>query len=91
MSDDPRRRSMCPGGPAPREVRPALPGYQTSEEADRGSGPGTGGGNAALDRLRSTAVSVLSDHVHAGSLCVCCGGLWPCESAHLAATALGAG
>lgn len=46
---------------------------------------------AAIDTLRTTAIRTLRQHIPAGRRCAFCGNAWPCNPAHLAATALGAG
>jgi hypothetical protein len=83
------RSSRPPGltpapGPAARLLRlsaPALPP----------AGPGPAAAAAAMGRLRATAARTLREHLNAGGTCACCRNAWPCDAAHLAASALGAG
>jgi hypothetical protein len=85
------RSSRPPGltpapGPAARLLRlsaPALP--------PAGPGPGPAAAAAAMGRLRATAARTLREHLNAGGTCACCRNAWPCDAAHLAASALGAG
>jgi hypothetical protein len=46
---------------------------------------------AAMEMLRTTAIRTLRQHVPAGRRCALCGVPWPCDPAHLAASALGSG
>jgi hypothetical protein len=85
------RPSRPPGltpvpGPAARVLRlsaPALPPALAS--------PGLAEAAAAMDRLRATAARTLREHLNARGTCAGCRRAWPCDAAHLAASALGAG
>jgi hypothetical protein len=55
------------------------------------AGPGPAAAAAAMDRLRATAARPLGEHVSDGGTCAGCRRAWPCDPAHLAASALGAG
>jgi hypothetical protein len=55
------------------------------------SGPGPAEAAAAMDRLRATAARTLSEHLNHDGACARCHLSWPCDHAHLAASALGAG
>jgi hypothetical protein len=54
-------------------------------------GPGPAEAAAAMDRLRATAARALSEHVSNDGTCARCYLPWPCDPAHLAESALGAG
>jgi hypothetical protein len=54
-------------------------------------GPGPAEAAAAMGRLRATAARALSEHVSNDGTCARCYLPWPCDPAHLAESALGAG
>jgi len=54
-------------------------------------GPGPAEAAAAIDRLRATAARALSEHISNDGTCARCYLPWPCDPAHLAESALGAG
>jgi hypothetical protein len=78
--------------PQPRTAQPSQ-GERDSRVEPPPGGPGSGPGeaDAAMDMLRATAIRTLRQHVRAGRRCALCACPWPCDPAHLAASALGAG
>jgi hypothetical protein len=73
----------CTGTPAARALR------QTAS-ALPDAPPGPAAAAVAMDRLRATAAPTLGEHVSDRGTCARCRA-WPCDPAHLAASALGAG
>jgi hypothetical protein len=74
-------RSPAQPGGGPRPVS-ALAGPHAPASPDAA---------AAIDRLRATAARTLSEHVGRDGTCTRCRLPWPCDRAHLADCALGAG
>jgi hypothetical protein len=85
------RASSPPG--LPRAARPGARALRLTAFAltHAPAGPGPAGAAAAMDRLRATAARTLRDHVNDGGICTSCHLAWPCDPAHLASSALGAG
>jgi hypothetical protein len=79
----------------PGLLRAPWPGAQAQQPAPAvlhappGSGPAEAA--AAMDRLRATAARALSEHISNDGTCARCHLPWPCDPAHLAESALGAG
>ena len=82
------RASSPPG--LPPSARPRALALRLTASA-LPAGPGPAGAAAAMDRLRATAARTLRDHVNDGGICTSCHLAWPCDPAHLASSALGAG
>jgi hypothetical protein len=84
--------AFCPPG-LPRAARPAARVLRLTASAAPPAppGPGPAEAEAAMDRLRVTAARTLSEHLSHHGTCARCHLPWPCDAAHLAAAALGAG
>jgi len=72
-------------------VTPAARALRQTASALPHAPPGPAAAAAAMDRLRATAARTLGEHVSDGGTCAGCRRAWPCDPAHLAASALGTG
>lgn len=83
-----------------RDQAPSLPALAHTAQAPRlvghvspraHAGPGPAAAEAAMDRLRATALRTLREHLSDGRRCARCHLPWPCDPASPAASALEAG
>jgi hypothetical protein len=84
------RPDRAPGPPGLLGTTPA-PGLPEAAWLRAHGGPDHAAAEAAMDRLRATAARVLREHLGDDGKCTRCRLPWPCDSACLAESALGAG